>query len=961
MSAQKVPAPTSPKPRAASRTPVAQTGSTSANRQLTALPVTGYSNPVQRRALERAAGNRAVGLMLAQRPVQAKALGDHGLPDPIQAIGLQSVVQRQVLARITTALNEEQVVWILEVVIGGRTPSPFPGTMGAHSTAWIAHVDEVRRMLVNTELPEGADYLLWLADKGLGSPLRELIDFLGKDHKQKLDEAEKQMKGDMVALENELKNNKATTQSIKQMIQQLIDSYLTYINYLPMATVKGGDPSGHGEGSVRGDINAFEYVSSRVLQTGDDGLSEEVQKEIKLLGSKGIQKDIKEGGLEKFKGDKFTGEESLKGALIESLWSLFAAETPVAFAQEYAKSDDHWLRIWQASVNNFVQTITRAYPHACDFTAMHTQESQELGLTFALKEAEIDVDSKNLAEIVSGVSKEKPILRKSHDEATLSDLKQSGSGFLTTVLVDSHGVIGEVMMIGRTRSPFSATMGAHTTAWAAHLDAVRSTLSGKKVYAAILTLVAKAKEAMQDEGLDLSHRLSEKHQVFLVGAFNELAGFTMESSEFEEATVDDQAAFLESFVTAYLTFVNFLPLSTIETGSVPGGRAEGKHRTFLQNYELLGDKIFTKRSPTERQEALRAHLLGLFDAGGLKAFPPDLIGREKVDFASYIRRPFDERHPLHGKIYGSDKGLDKRAVAYRRFYKTLMEAYPRALLASGLLESEDYAKPAKESSKKEIVETENDELDEILHQNNCLINAIMKAAFGKNAMVTREQLLAIRLRIGQIGTMLIASPRTISIICEVLNIARGIVVIYQDRHSEDFGDTSNDPIMIEHTGFVHFEPYRDRSVMGIGQPAFSLEMFQSIQPLLQYNLQDLVSDQPSQDNFFFQLPQFLLQGSFIAMHVVVEDMETGEESESLFKFEGQMPESNQRALLGKNTLALTGVKPLSTISGKRKGGDLTFPSRKKIKKVSIAHVNPLQEQFTFTFDFKPNVSSEDFL
>jgi len=65
-------APTSSKPKADSRTRTGQTGSTSTNRQLAALPATERSHPAQLRALERAAGNRAVNHRLAQRSIQAK-------------------------------------------------------------------------------------------------------------------------------------------------------------------------------------------------------------------------------------------------------------------------------------------------------------------------------------------------------------------------------------------------------------------------------------------------------------------------------------------------------------------------------------------------------------------------------------------------------------------------------------------------------------------------------------------------------------------------------------------------------------------------------------------------------------------------------------------------------------------------------------------------------------------------
>src|SRR5262249_38482294 len=159
---------------------------------------------------------------------------------------------------------------------------------------------------------------------------------------------------------------------------------LTYVNYLPMSTVKGGDPSGHGEGSVRGDINAFEYVNANVLKTQENDLPNNLRKEIGSLGSDGTQKLIKQGGLSKFKREGFDSGP-LKKALGESLWSLFAAETPVVFAAK--ASEEEVLLIWHASLENFLHTIMLAYPYAYDFTEMHTKDSQKSGLAFALKEA----------------------------------------------------------------------------------------------------------------------------------------------------------------------------------------------------------------------------------------------------------------------------------------------------------------------------------------------------------------------------------------------------------------------------------------------------------------------------------------------------------------------------------------------------------------------------------------------
>ncbi|MGB0563738.1 MAG: hypothetical protein ACPGVO_18360, partial [Spirulinaceae cyanobacterium] len=437
---------------------------------------------------------------------------------------VNTLIQRQVLSKLVPSPEYENVIH--DVIIGGRTPSPFPGTMGAHSTAWIAHLDAVRRMLVNTEFSEGSKNLIWLAREELNSessPLLALKGFLDDQHKKKLEDSEVILKDSIKGLEEEISKEKPEAQAIKQKIHQLINDYLTYTNYLPMSTVKGGDPSGHGEGVARSNINTFEYVYASMLEGKDNRIKDEIPKqlseEIKALSKKGVQGKIKNSVKKKFdfSASKKDGNE-LKKILTEQLWTLFAAETPEVFFGSQEKdrqTKENRLLIWQKSLENFLRTIQLAYPHAYDFTKMHTKESQKTGLEYALKEAKTKIEK---PETLLPGYEEEAIFRDSHDEVTLSDLKQSGSGFMATILLNNEGIVGDVNlvgaldMIGRTKSPFSGTMGAHTTAWAAHLDAVRNILTGKTVFGAITTIESKAKEAMKDPGLDLSHQISEKHQ-----------------------------------------------------------------------------------------------------------------------------------------------------------------------------------------------------------------------------------------------------------------------------------------------------------------------------------------------------------------------------------------------------------------------------------------------------------------
>ena len=72
-------------------------------------------------------------------------------------------------------------------------------------------------------------------------------------------------------------------------------------------------------------------------------------------------------------------------------------------------------------------------------------------------------------------------LRPYFNEVAESDLRQGGVGFQATLFLEEDYSIGALEMTRRTKSPFSATMGAHSTAWVAHLDAVHSLLIKKTI------------------------------------------------------------------------------------------------------------------------------------------------------------------------------------------------------------------------------------------------------------------------------------------------------------------------------------------------------------------------------------------------------------------------------------------------------------------------------------------------
>ncbi|MFP2895386.1 DUF4157 domain-containing protein [Corallococcus sp. 4LFB] len=92
--------------------------------------------------------------------------------------------------------------------------------------------------------------------------------------------------------------------------------------------------------------------------------------------------------------------------------------------------------------------------------------------------------------------------------------------------------------------------------------------------------------------------------------------------------------------------------------------------------------------------------------------------------------------------------------------------------------------------------------EQLLGVNNCLIHAISQAARHRNASL--RELKLIREHLNNYGEMLVASPKIIRLIREVLGIAQPITVAYRDVPWEDFPGNGTG-VTVYHTGAEHFE------------------------------------------------------------------------------------------------------------------------------------------------------------
>ncbi|MHA7129228.1 eCIS core domain-containing protein [Algoriphagus namhaensis] len=174
----------------------------------------------------------------------------------------------QLMLKATSGL-----VRIVGMLSSGRPPSPFKGSMGAHSTAWIVHLDRVRRRLMGKTLQEAVKemHLLIGETLSLGDHLSK--GTLGDNAQYLIDEAR-------ASIENA---GKITGEEASiDRIQQMITHTLSYLNLLPTISQNSIKTTGNAEGVWRAVLLNFEYENI--------GTFEEVNEAIgKLYDSQGAK------------------------------------------------------------------------------------------------------------------------------------------------------------------------------------------------------------------------------------------------------------------------------------------------------------------------------------------------------------------------------------------------------------------------------------------------------------------------------------------------------------------------------------------------------------------------------------------------------------------------------------------------------------------------------------------------
>jgi hypothetical protein len=146
--------------------------------------------------------------------------------------------------------------------------------MGAHSTAWIVHLDRIRGALLK-KTPSKALKTIKdvLVPEAKENAEKLATEFAADDHKEQTALAASALKA-LEATGNQISGLSATVQAA--VLQTYVNQLLTYINFTPGATLEAADTGGKAEGRHRGVVVEHESgkqkVPARDLQTAILGL-----------------------------------------------------------------------------------------------------------------------------------------------------------------------------------------------------------------------------------------------------------------------------------------------------------------------------------------------------------------------------------------------------------------------------------------------------------------------------------------------------------------------------------------------------------------------------------------------------------------------------------------------------------------------------------------------------------------
>ncbi|MFD7904354.1 hypothetical protein ACFV4G_19160 [Kitasatospora sp. NPDC059747] len=505
---------------------------------------------------------------------------------------------------------------ISNVTVVGRPPSPYSGTMGDHSTAFAVQVAALTRTLRAHSPADAVTGLTGLIGAVRELPGARLTDHLPPEHRRRLEEAERELR-DLHYLLTRVRNPEFGT----SLLQQFADAYLHYRELIPLTTinVREVSPATAGKGKAEaGPVRLLADFEDRAVNRTQADLQDAV---LDLFDTQAAAWVVAEpdphtlGRIAPGMPDSAGLEQRMNELVQQHLRSVELA-FPDAFVAAWGHGDEGRERA-------AVQLAMRIRPAVRQLADKYVQEAKRImglregrlerltsSLTTKKERAEIPVLRKEITDLGNLVGQfeqmqlDEPMTAgaapgpssgpaaaehsgtpastdhsSEPDEDALLEEERARSPLATQAVLGPDGVIRQVLLAGRSPSPFSGTMGAHTTSWVVHQDVIRQAVTGEGIPQAMLNLARVARHAERQENERVGViPIEPYHRERLNTARSELA-VLVNDTENGRAETSPQA--LQRFVNSLLTYTNYIPGATFEA-AVPDGRREAHHRAMLR-------------------------------------------------------------------------------------------------------------------------------------------------------------------------------------------------------------------------------------------------------------------------------------------------------------------------------------------------------------------------------------------
>ncbi|MFG2720642.1 DUF4157 domain-containing protein [Streptomyces sp. NPDC048416] len=571
--------------------------------------------------------------------------------------GFGASIQRAVVPQV----GSENGQTISEIHFAGRPKSPYTGTMGDHTTAYIVQQEAVKRAVLGHTPQNAALNLQELAHSAATLPGAERSEHLPAAKRENYREAADALKATFATM--------ATAQPAQQflLVQKMVSEFLHFRELIPFTTMDVTQVTQGAAGKGKAEAGASQTLSTYYAAVSA-GLASPVDASVarsavwKLMDREGVAIVATEHSEETLSrlspgmNPALSQEErsatiikqhiqSLEMAyphIIEHLFgsteqagTVFLAEMREEIEKRRRMNVEFYVERLQASTKIIEQYYARGAHHdkrppvpyvvECDNWQRHAnalrfngesvsppQPPAESSARASRSKAQVSSTMSDLTRIMgqaaistgeqTGSTLLAPVAAPvSATQTSAAEEQDSEKQYLTSQIEINNGIITAFHSGGRSPSPFAGTMGAHTTAWIAHLDHIRQGIVDRSVEAAAHFILANAipqakhmKETMGPAFMRNDEQGS--HQLVLLAdaqrALGELAAelnaVSVGARQGDQIATARQPLILQKTINALLTYTNFIPGATLEATDV-GGKHEGGTRRELLAHEAGTD------------------------------------------------------------------------------------------------------------------------------------------------------------------------------------------------------------------------------------------------------------------------------------------------------------------------------------------------------------------------------------